>query len=186
MINHRLTTLICSQNRKHLLLSSHAFTDPPSPSPSPRTHQRSLTTARHSQTHLLPPRLPGPTSAPPPPHARLTFDIGELYGHQRALVALHVSERVVVLGEARVRVVVDQADVLDVCRVLALARDPHVLARDLRSEGGRGVRRGRATMADTQRQEAVSCPPIRTAAQTAPAVYSRQHQSKKRDHHRCH
>lgn len=49
----------------------------------------------------------------------------KVHRHERAQVALGVLVRVVVSGEATSRVVLDRANVLDIGRVLALARHPH-------------------------------------------------------------
>lgn len=48
-----------------------------------------------------------------------------MHRHEWAQVALGVLVRVVVSGEATSRVVLDRANVLDIGRVLALARHPH-------------------------------------------------------------
>lgn len=49
----------------------------------------------------------------------------EVHRHERAQIALGVLVRVVVSGEATSRVVLDGTDVLDIGRVLTLARHPH-------------------------------------------------------------
>lgn len=49
----------------------------------------------------------------------------EVHRHKRAQVSLGVLERVIVSGEAPARVVLDRSDVLDIGRVLTLARHPH-------------------------------------------------------------